>query len=757
MIRQARWLLLVAIAALTSATAWLVVTQREEARKDRPKAATPLPGNTSSTARDWTHDIKDGDRLKARIAARDFRQVKEPATFLLDGLEMRIYSAAADTYDLVKTSQATFDLGDGSMYAEGPVEILMDLRADGPSAGAPAGKLMKIRSSGVTFDSKGMRVSTERHAEFEFDTGNGESEGAIYDPGTKELTLGTKVKLDWRGNGGGEPMHLESGHLVYREAASEIFLSPDASLSRGGFRMEAGDTVVLLEKGNLRRVEAVKASGVDRVPGRDLTFEAPRLNIDFAAGGVIQHLQGSDSATLVSSTAAAQTRVNADRIDLDFQVKERESVLEKGLASGKARVESKALPKAGQAPQPARILTSDVVALQMQPGGKEIAHVETHTPGQVEFPPAKPGDKRRVVEGERLYIDYGTGNVIESFRAIQAKTRADGIGKDKKPLVTKTSSQDLQAWFDPNTGQMTRLEQWTRFEYEEGTRRARADRALMDQVTGLITLRKEARMWDESGSTAGDEIVIEQATGDMAAVGNVTSTRLPDNRPNAKKSDTLVSNKEPVQAKAQRMTTMDGTKKIRYEGGAVLWQGASRITADTVLIDQEAERLEANRNVVTTLPDRRDENGKGGSATTVVKAPKFVYDGKTKLGDYTGGAEMTRPTLHVKSRRLRAWFVDVPKKDGGTESQLDRIFADGAVEFVERAKDRTRTGSSEHAEHYPREERTVLTGGAPVVNDSLRGVTRGDSITWVAREDRLIVDNTGSGPAVSRIQREKRN
>ena len=52
--------------------------------------------------------------------------------------------------------------------------------------------------------------------------------------------------------------------------------------------MDADDTVVLLEKGNLHRVEAVRAKGADRVPGRDLQYAAPRLTIDFATGGVIQ-------------------------------------------------------------------------------------------------------------------------------------------------------------------------------------------------------------------------------------------------------------------------------------------------------------------------------------------------------------------------------------------------------------------------------------------------------------------------------------
>lgn len=758
MLRRARGLILLALISLASFTAWLVVTQREEARRSRPRAAAPLPANTSATARDWSHDIKEGDRLKARITAKNFRQVKAPAFYLLDGLEMRIYDESMTTYDLVRTAQANFDTGTGSMYAEGEVEILLDRKADGVAEGQPAGRLLNIRSSGVTFDSKTMRISTERHATFEFDAGAGESVGAVYDPGIGELTLSSAVHLEWRGSGQGEPMRLKAGHLVYRESASEIFLTPQASLRRGGFSLDAADTVVILNEGSLQRVESIDGRGGDVAPGRELTYAAPRLAIDFGEAGAIRHIEGADGAQLISTSGSSSTRVTSNKIGLDFRIQERESMLEKAMATGKARVESQPAARAGSPPPGPRILTSEVIELRMRPNGQDIDQVETHTPGQIEFMPARPSDKRRTVQGERMNFTYASGNAIETFRCVQASTRTEGIGKDKKPVVTTTRSRDLQAWFDPKTGMMSRLEQWTNFEYEEGTRQARSDRAILDQATEIITLRKSARVWDNSGSTTGDEIILDQTTGQMAAVGNVTSTRLPDSKPSKNPSDTLVSSREPVHARASRMTTFDESRKIRYEGGAVLWQGSTRITADTVLIDRDAERLEARGNVVTTTPDRRGgEPAQAGGAVTVVRAPRFDYDGKAKTGDYTGGSVMKRTNLDVTSNRLRAWFVEMPSKDGSTETVLDRMFADGAVEFVERSPGRVRTGSSEHAEHYPREGRTVLIGGNPVVNDSLRGITRGDAITWTAREDRLIVDNTGSGPAVSRIQRQKRN
>jgi len=168
----------------------------------------------------------------------------------------------------------------------------------------------------------------------------------------------------------------------------------------------------------------------------------------------------------------------------------------------------------------------------MRPGGKELDKVVTHAPGQVEFLPSKKGDKRRQLNGGRINIDYAAGNAIEKFRAVDVTTRTESdpkdAKKDPKPVITVTKSKDLEAFFDPQTGQMTRMEQWNDFEYEEGTRRAKADRAILDSTRELITLENKARMWDETGSTSADRIVLEQQSGDMVALGNVASTRLPD-------------------------------------------------------------------------------------------------------------------------------------------------------------------------------------------------------------------------------------
>ncbi|HEY3443107.1 MAG TPA: LPS export ABC transporter periplasmic protein LptC [Paludibaculum sp.] len=755
MLRRARWLILLAILGIAATVGFIFIARKRAIRKARPTISAPLPVNTSATASQWEFEIKSGDKAKIRVRARKFEQIKDPSTFLFEGMEMEIRSVDKPKYHLVKSERASFDQDGGQMYSDGEVEITMNLSQE---TGRPIGRLMKIHTSGATLDVKTSRVSTDRKATFEFNEGRGECVGAMYDPSTRELFMRSEVRIDWRGKDEKKPpMHLETGALIYKELSSQILLSPTASLRRGGFTLDSGPSVVLLKKGQIDRVEAKQGHGTDVQPGRQVEYSADQLNLMFTAKAEISKIEASENAKLVSTSAAGRTTATANRFDLDFDITDEGSVLKRALATTKARVESQAAARPGAAPQGARILTSEVIDMTMRAGGKEMEKVVTHAPGQVEFLPGKKGDKRRQLNGERITIDYGAGNMIEKFRAVGVTTRAESdpkdAKKDPKPVITVTKSKDLEAFFDPQTGQMTRMEQWNNFEYEEGTRRATADRAVLDSTKELITLETRARMWDETGSTSADKIVMEQQSGDMVALGHVSSTRMPDKK---QSSDGMLSASEPLQAKADRMAATEKNQKIRYEGNAMLWQSASSLKAKTIVIDRTTQVLEATGEVVNQLPDQTsDETKKKRNAFTIVKAQSLMYTDKTQMAHYTGGTTLDRQGLNVRAAEMRAWFVKEPKKGGGEETKLDRMFSDGDVKIAERSPERTRDGSAEHSEYYLADERMVMNGGNPVVTDSKRGTSRGAEIVWYSRQDKLTVDNSGSGPAVSRIKKKK--
>ena len=177
--------MLLAIVLILAAVTVAFVTRRRELARHRPKVSAPLPGNTLGTAEMWEYEVTSGDEAHVRMRASSFRQIQDPSRILLKDLEMQVRNLKTDTFDLVKTAETSFDTANNLMYAEGDVEIRVRLPLDG----SEPDKKMIIHSTGVHFDTKSQKVWTERHARMEFDGGEGEGDGASYDPATHVIEV----------------------------------------------------------------------------------------------------------------------------------------------------------------------------------------------------------------------------------------------------------------------------------------------------------------------------------------------------------------------------------------------------------------------------------------------------------------------------------------------------------------------------------------------------------------------------------------
>ena len=100
----------------------------------------------------------------------------------------------------------------------------------------------------------------------------------------------------------------------------------------------------------------------------------------------------------------------------------------------------------------------------------------------------------------------------------------------------------------------------------------------------------------------------------------------------------------------------------------------------------------------------------------------MVYTEESRLTHYTGGVQLNRPGLQVKGKELRAFLAE-----SGADSRLEKAFADGAVEIFSTGKDRTRTGTGEHAEYYTDDQKVILRG--PWVQHGGEGLHRARSPT----------------------------
>lgn len=766
--RGTRWLLLVAIAAIVGGIAVTYRAQRSALEKQAPAKPKALPADLNSSAEHWhweQTESKEPFRKTRVIDARNFRQVKDTSRVELEGVEVRAFHKDGDVYDLVKSAAASFQATERRLYSDGEVEITLAV----PVNGQPTSDLVSIKSSGVTFDSDSGKAETDRPSTFVFRNGDGKSKGAIYDPTVHSLEMKSEVEIHWKApKPGAKPIKIESGALNYYEDKSEIWLRPWGRVTRENSVIEGQDVIIHLKDGVMQNIVARQAHGTDTYPKRKISYQADDLWVDFNEDGQVKHILGQTNAQLVSDSEGSLTTVNARKVDLDFAANAAgDSLLTAVRAEGDSVVDSKPKPLPGRTLAERHVLRSDKIDMAMRDGGREMDRVVTRTPGTLEFIPSIATQHHRRLESAQMTIQYGAENQIETYRASTVKTITDPTAEEKKRnrAVAITTSKELLAKFEPKSSRLTSIEQWGDFAYDEGDRKARAAKGTLDAAVNMVHLETNARVWDPTGSTSADRIHMNQNTGDFTAEGRVNSSRIPEK----KKSSEMLSGDEPLQAQAQKMDSTKRNRVIHYAGGVVMWQGANRITGDVVDIDREKRTLVAAGNVVSSLweqPKSNEPAPKDGKAPakkaaaqkstnaapilTVVRAPNLVYTEENRLAYYTGGVHLTRPGLDVKSRELRAWL-----SESGSDSSLDKAFADGQVVIVQTAPDRTRNGTGEHGEYYTADQKIVLRGGEPQLIDSQRGRTQGRELTYFANDDRLLVNGVADRPASSVIHKKK--
>lgn len=759
--RSTRWLLLLAILAILGGTGALYRLQRGIVRSKAPATPQSLPLDTNNLAFDYEYEQSTGGQTKFKVRSKKFRQVGDTPVFELEGVELEIKKEPTH-YDLIKCASARFDRAMAKMYTDAEVEIILDI----PVTGKPVHPLTSIKTSGVNFDSKTGKASSEKATSFQFANGRGKCIGAVYDPNIKELHLLHGTDLTLTGNGPqSKPMRVQSEELTYKEGSSVVLLGPWAKMNRATTTLEsAGPATVHLKNDQLDFIDAERGHGVENEPKRQLDYSADALHMQYLPSGALQKTTGVGNARLHSEAPTGVTNMTGNSVDLDFTEQDSESTLSHVMANGNAVVETKPNAGDGKAPVPeTKILRSNTVEVQMRPGGREIDHVQTHAPGILEFIPNDPKQHHRLLNGERMTIAYGPQNQIESFQSVNVKTETQPAAVDKKNTATsKTASVHMTAEFDPKSGQMKRMKQWDHFTYEEGDRRATAVTATFEQDKDVINLEDRARVWDATGSTDGDKIVMNQKTDDFIADGHVSTTRLPDKKKN---SSDLLDSDQPTQGQARRMTSASHNKLVHYEGDAVLWQEANRIQGDVIDVDRDKHMITATGHVTTTfldspggdkpdMPPATPATEKKPAAEpvfTVVRAPKMVYTETDRLANYTGGVKFDRPGLTVTSQELKAWLNP---KDTQQDSKINHANADGHVEIIEDTPDRKRKGTGDHSEYYTAEERILLRGGEPELIDNKKGTTKGTELTYFTNDDRLLVTGEAKRPVKSTLHRK---
>ena len=758
--RAAPYLLLTVILGVAGYVWFTYQRQMAVQKRNTVSPPQPLPSTLNSKAQEFVYATSDGNRTVAELRAKDYREVKDPPHMELDQMELRLFHLDGKTFDLVKAAKGDYFPAEGRLASNSEVEVQMAMPVKEEDA---HGRVLGIKAQGASLEIKSGKMLTQGAVEFRFrqegGEGNGRATGAEYDPQTHELHLMHSSVLKWQPK---DPkagaIEVESDEVLYKELEAKVYLLPRSKMRKADFSMEAAASEINLSKGVIRHVMAVDAQGRDLTPKRQVEYAAKTLNVDFSAQGHVEKVVAEDEAKLNTKGDSGRTNTTAKRIDLFFRVTEKESILERALANGKAVIESIPGVKAGTPAGETKVLRSESVEMRMRPGGEEIQRVDVHSPGSIDFLPNRPAQRKRHMDAERMIIQYAANNQIELFQGTNVTTRTEPENtpakKNGPPMLT--SSKDLESRFDPKTGDMVRLEQRGDFKYQEGERRGKAEKAVQENALNRITMTGAARVWDPTGSTDAKEIVLNQKTDEFVAIGNVRSTQEAEKDAKTGKSGEL------TQATADRMEMREKNAKIRYEGNAVMWQGENRLRAPRIDIDRKAGQLRANGGIVHQMVDEKSAQAlKTGVILTNVKASDMSYADKDRVVEYRGAVVMNRPGLEVKSNRLRAYLdeEDPEKFNEQPSGGVEKIFSYGDVKIVETGTARVRKGNGETSEYYTVDGKLVLEGGKPEMVDIVKGVeqrrTTGKQLTWFANNDKLIVDGLEKKPAVSNLQRKR--
>jgi lipopolysaccharide export system protein LptA len=281
-----------------------------------------------------------------------------------------------------------------------------------------------------------------------------------------------------------------------------------------------------------------------------------------------------------------------------------------------------------------------------------------------------------------------------------------------------------------------------------------------------MTLNGAAHVADDTGSAIADTIVLNQANGDMDAIGHVLSTHQPNK--NQKPGTSMLDDSKTMQAQADRIQTRENNTLVHYEGHAVMWQGANRLSAEKIDVDRDSQSLHAVGNVISELVDNKsDKSDAGGDGNsdmteaasdppifTIINAPELNYRDDTRVALYSGGVKLKREKMTVVSNALQA-FLTPKMQDNGDQSSLDHAIATGKVTVSQVLTDgRTRVGTSEHCEYYTTDSKVVLNEGAPQIVDSYKGLTKGKKLTYFSDDDHLIVDGQKDQLAYTRMKKK---
>ncbi len=745
------------------------------ARRERPlHIPRTLPSNIHQQLSGYSFTrSEEGRRIFTVHAARTVA-FKHAGTTVLEDVLVEVFGRSGSRRDIMRTGRCDYNAQSGDLFSSGAVEIELNAQVDIlPGANRREQHVAYIQTSQVSFRQQGSLVVSNELVRFQIGPATGSARGMTYatKDGWLELKKDVAVELGPRAGGKLQPaMRLFAARLRYERTpgpSSEVVLSGPLVLTQGNRRVVGKQGRVLLDSHN-RVTQVVLDGGVEALGSSEaglLQGGAQRVQAGLdPRGGQLRTLQAEGDVHVWSRLRDSVNRLEAQQLEMTFDGVHPQP--QSGSASGNVRLtlESSASPSSNSPPRAAissfsaariKTLTAAHVRVAFRPGGRSLREAQTVGPGTVVLVPLDPTVGERMITAGSLAMGFDARSRLETLRGssgTQIIIKPPAHAPPESPARV-TSSERLEAKFDPATEALQALEQVGDFQFREGDRQASAGQARYESQAEVLTLTGQPRVWDASTRARAEVILFDLRTDTAEGLGKVQCTHF------GTAGQAVAGHRDPQAAVAgdptnviaDRMLAQRRSQFVHYEGHVRVWHNQDVVESSAVDVYRVEQRVRSGSGVLTShfQPASPYPSAPPGSTAkretrpVTIRADRLDYYDQGHKASYRGNVQLQAEKTQVHADRLDVYFSTA---GNGEASEVERAVADGHVTVEQPA----RHASGEHAEYDAAPGKILLTGGPPLLYDAAKGFTTGQRLTFFIHDDRVFVDGGEESPTLSK-------
>ncbi|HKI12862.1 MAG TPA: LptA/OstA family protein [Candidatus Acidoferrum sp.] len=749
--RYARWSAVVAL-VLAGITFGIYLQRQWVAHVEKKNAPPSLPEDKERQSIGLTFSKVDGNRTIFTLQASKSTDFKGQNISLLEDVKITVFGKTGDRNDVIHTHSCNYSKSDGAIQCSG--EVLMELqsavaaeRARQESSSAPS--VVRVETSGVTFERATGRAQTVAPVKFSFPDGSGEGLGAVYfsEEGVLRLVKDARLNLQTTAPVAGakaqgatpREVAVRGNSLEFGKNSRTVVMQGPVTATTEAQQLTAGELLLILDAQNRAQRLVATPGALSELP--EATSQSPQGKSSLKAEKLTCNLtperwiQSMEAEGNVQGSSPTET-LRAERGELEMWPRLNRAKL--------LTLRGNVLLQTQDAkPGTSRNLRTNALQMTFR-GGQEgqanhLQHAETLEHGTSEWVDATGAHSR--LEADKLAMDYDASGEAQLLTA----TGSVQTARELKGRPTQTASASRGTVKLEATGEWSQMNLQGSVRLKEGDRSAEAQQGEFARAVETAVLTGQAVVRDASSETRAAKITFWQATGDVEAEGGVRSTEF-----SGRTGTVSLSSSVPANINADHLQGNSKTGRALYTGHARLWQGPSVLEADSIELLRGTRVMNAVGNVRGVFQQAAKEPAPN-------KKPGLwhVNSGTLTYWDADSRAHLEKNVVvQSEDQRMRGPVLDLFFSHGegnGGASQISRAVGTGGV-IVEQGE---RRGTADKGVYTAADQKFVLSGGKPTLFDPEQGTTSGRELTFFLADDTIMVDSGNGSRTLTkhRVQR----